>query len=103
MGPAQPARACARIAQYFLIPGICTAALQPGEFKKLEHLAVFVLTATWSVWAYIWMYIVFAIHTPNVVEVWEAWVTFIFWLVMLLSAYIVDRKPWTWRSGQVGL
>lgn len=35
------------------------------------------------------------------VDIWEAWVTFAFFIVMLLSAYIVDRQPWTWKSWKV--
>jgi hypothetical protein len=37
--------------------------LSVGEFRKLEHIYVFITTALWSVWAYIWMFIVLAVST----------------------------------------
>lgn len=47
--------------QYFIIPVVCTVSLRPGEMKKLQHINVFITTAIWSVWAYIWMYIVLSV------------------------------------------
>mmetsp|Transcript_8923 Transcript_8923/g.24093 ORF Transcript_8923/g.24093 Transcript_8923/m.24093 type:complete len:863 (+) Transcript_8923:104-2692(+) len=85
---------------YFLIPGICTAALPAGEFRKLEHIYVFICTAIWSVWAYIWMFLALSIISPGEVEIWEGFVTLAFFPLMLITAYTVDKKPWLWMSGQ---
>jgi hypothetical protein len=30
------------------------------------------------------------------VEIWEGCVTLIFFPLLVLNAYVVDKKPWTW-------
>lgn len=41
------------------------------------------------------------IISPGEIEIWEGFVTLAFFPLMLVTAYLVDKKPWTWRSGQV--
>jgi solute carrier family 8 (sodium/calcium exchanger) len=44
-----------------------------------------------SLIAYIWLYLVLEIISPNVVEIWEAWVTLAFFFVLCILAYIADK------------
>uniref|UniRef100_A0A7S3VKC0 Calx-beta domain-containing protein n=1 Tax=Dunaliella tertiolecta TaxID=3047 RepID=A0A7S3VKC0_DUNTE len=88
---------------YFLIPGICSAALPAGHFRKLEHVYVFICTALWSVWAYVWVFLVLSVISPGEVEVWEGFVTLAFFPLMVLTAYAVDKKFWLWSSGQASI
>lgn len=76
----------------FCIIAICVYVIPDGEGRRIEHLRVFVCTATWSVFAYIWLYLIIAVFSPNQVQVWEALVTFAFFPVLVLIAYITDRK-----------
>ncbi|XP_063722044.1 sodium/calcium exchanger 1-like [Symsagittifera roscoffensis] len=76
----------------FCIIAICVYVIPDGEGRRIEHLRVFVCTASWSVFAYIWMYIIIAVISPNEVEVWEGLVTFAFFPLLVLIAYITDRK-----------
>lgn len=49
---------------------------------------MFILTTIFSIVAYVWMW--FVLSGDGLVEVWEAWVTFgLFW-VLIASAYGID-------------
>jgi solute carrier family 8 (sodium/calcium exchanger) len=62
--------------------------LEPG-IKKINDLGVFGTTATFSLWAYAWMYIVLL---DMIVELWEAIVTVLFLFLLLGIAYFMDRR-----------
>lgn len=76
----------------FVIIGYCILVVPSGEIRRIKHLRVFFVTATWSVFAYIWLYIIIAVSSPEYVDVWEAVLTFLFFPLTVLSAYIVDKK-----------
>lgn len=76
----------------FVIISICVLVIPNGEVRKIKHLRVFFVTATWSVFAYIWLYLILACISPGVVEVWEALLTFFFFPVTVLTAYAADRR-----------
>lgn len=63
-----------------------------GEVRKIKHLRVFFVTATWSIFAYVWLYMILAVLSPGVVDVWEAIVTLMFFPTTVFSAYFVDRR-----------
>lgn len=37
-----------------------------GQTKRVEQFRVFITTATWSIWAHVWMYLVYEKISPNV-------------------------------------
>uniref|UniRef100_A0A914V5A8 Sodium/calcium exchanger membrane region domain-containing protein n=1 Tax=Plectus sambesii TaxID=2011161 RepID=A0A914V5A8_9BILA len=76
----------------FMIITICVASVPSNEHRKQKHLDVFFVTATWSVFAYIWMYVILAVISPGVIEVWEGLLTFIFFPLTVLTAWIADIK-----------
>ncbi|XP_013171102.1 PREDICTED: sodium/calcium exchanger 3 isoform X2 [Papilio xuthus] len=76
----------------FVIIAICVAVIPDGEVRKIKHLRVFLVTATWSVFAYVWLYLILAVISPSEVEVWEGAVTFLFFPATVLTAYIADRR-----------
>ncbi|XP_029027580.1 sodium/calcium exchanger 2b isoform X2 [Betta splendens] len=76
----------------FVIIGICVWAIPNGESRKIKHLRVFFITAFWSIFAYIWLYLILSVMSPGVVEVWEALVTLLFFPVCVLLAWIADRR-----------
>jgi len=53
----------------FVIIGICVWVIPEGEVRKIKHLRVFFITAFWSIFAYIWLYLILAVISPGVVEV----------------------------------
>uniref|UniRef100_A0A7S0WQC5 Calx-beta domain-containing protein n=1 Tax=Chlamydomonas leiostraca TaxID=1034604 RepID=A0A7S0WQC5_9CHLO len=79
---------------FFVISAVCTLSLKNGEFKRIEQFRVFICTAVWSIWAYIWMYLVYKVISPNVIEMWEAFVTLGFFPALILTAWLIDTEPW---------
>ncbi|XP_077416224.1 sodium/calcium exchanger 3 isoform X2 [Vanacampus margaritifer] len=63
-----------------------------GEVRKVKHLRVFFITAGWSIFAYIWLYMILAVFSPNVVQVWEGLVTLAFFPICVLLAWVADRR-----------
>lgn len=53
----------------FVIIGICVWTIPNGESRKIKHLRVFFITAFWSIFAYIWLFLILSVITPGVVEV----------------------------------
>ncbi|XP_055003661.1 sodium/calcium exchanger 2b isoform X4 [Boleophthalmus pectinirostris] len=76
----------------FVIIGICVWTIPNGQSRKIKHLRVFFITAFWSIFAYIWLYLILSVISPGVVEVWEALVTLLFFPVCVLLAWIADRR-----------
>ncbi|KAG9331774.1 hypothetical protein JZ751_017242 [Albula glossodonta] len=76
----------------FVIIGICVWVIPDGETRKIKHLRVFFITAFWSIFAYIWLYLILSVISPGVVEVWEALVTLLFFPVCVILAWIADRR-----------
>ncbi|KAM8835959.1 sodium/calcium exchanger 2a isoform 1-T1 [Synchiropus picturatus] len=76
----------------FVIIGFCVVVIPEGETRKIKHLRVFFITAFWSIFAYIWLYLILAVISPAVVEVWEAIVTLLYFPVCVLLAWIADRR-----------
>ncbi|XP_041796081.1 sodium/calcium exchanger 2b isoform X8 [Chelmon rostratus] len=76
----------------FVILGICVWTIPNGETRKIKHLRVFFITAFWSIFAYIWLYLILSVMSPGVVEVWEALVTLLYFPVCVILAWIADRR-----------
>ncbi|XP_062288727.1 sodium/calcium exchanger 2a isoform X1 [Scomber scombrus] len=76
----------------FVIIGICVWVVPDGESRKIKHLRVFFITAFWSIFAYIWLYLILAVISPGIVEVWEAIVTLLYFPVCVILAWIADRR-----------
>lgn len=76
----------------FVIIGICVWTIPNGQSRKIKHLRVFFITAFWSIFAYIWLYLILSVMSPGVVDVWEALVTLLFFPVCVLLAWIADRR-----------
>lgn len=76
----------------FVIIAICVYAIPNDEVRKQKHLRVFFITATWSIFAYLWLYFIIAVTSKGVVDIWEAVLTFLFFPGTVITAYIADRK-----------
>ncbi|XP_023647382.1 sodium/calcium exchanger 1a isoform X1 [Paramormyrops kingsleyae] len=76
----------------FVIIGLCVYVVPDGEHRKVKHLRVFFVTATWSIFAYTWLYLILAIISPGEVEVWEGLLTLFFFPLCVAFAWIADRR-----------
>lgn len=94
----------------FMIIGLCIYVIPDDEVRKIKHLRVFIVTATWSVFAYIWMYCILSPISHGKVEVWEGVLTFIFFPLTVWTAYVADRRllcykymSKTYKAGKHGM
>lgn len=76
----------------FTIMAICIIVIPKGEVRRIKHLRVFFVTATWSIFAYIWLYLILAVFSPGVVEIWEGLITFLCFPLIVWMAYVADRR-----------
>ncbi|XP_067099063.1 sodium/calcium exchanger 3 [Osmerus mordax] len=76
----------------FVIIGLCVSVIPEGETRKIKHLRVFFVTAGWSIFAYIWLYMILAVFSPNVVQIWEGLVTLSFFPICVVLAWVADRR-----------
>lgn len=76
----------------FVIIAVCVLVIPNGEVRKIKHLRVFFVTALWSIFAYIWLYLILAYFSPGRVDIWEGFLTFLFFPLTVLTAYIADKR-----------
>merc|ERR1712045_674953 len=81
----------------FMIIGLCMYVIPDDEVRKIKHLRVFIVTATWSVFAYIWLYVILAPISYGVVESWEGILTFLFFPATVYTAYVADRRLFCYK------
>lgn len=56
----------------FVVIAVCVYVIPAGESRKIKHLRVFFVTASWSIFAYVWLYLILAVFSPGVVQVGTA-------------------------------
>ena len=81
----------------FVIIAICIYCIPDGEIRRLKHLRVFFVTATFSLFAYIWLLFILKGRSKGVIELWEALITLMLFPVTVAWAYIADRRIFFYR------
>lgn len=81
----------------FPIHAVCVIVPKAGSLKKISDIGVWLVELFWSFWAYIWLYIILEIWTPNVITLWEALLTVLQFGLLLLHAYAQDKR-WPYIS-----
>ncbi|XP_052836632.1 sodium/calcium exchanger 3 isoform X4 [Drosophila gunungcola] len=76
----------------FMIIAVCMIWIPAGEVRRIRHLRVFFVTALFSIFAYVWLWLILSVFTPGVILVWEAIVTLLFFPLTVLWAYIAERR-----------
>lgn len=62
-----------------------------GEVKKIDDMGVFLTTAVFSVFAYVWLYICLAINSEGEVTIVEAFLTLLYFFILLVLAFCADK------------
>eukprot|EP00252_Welwitschia_mirabilis_P015546 TRINITY_DN3422_c0_g1_i1.p1 TRINITY_DN3422_c0_g1~~TRINITY_DN3422_c0_g1_i1.p1 ORF type:complete len:423 (+),score=66.32 TRINITY_DN3422_c0_g1_i1:465-1733(+) len=73
------------------IHAVCVVVPTAGTIKKISDLGVWFVELLWSFWAYVWLYIILQVWTPEVVTIAEAGLTVIQFCLLLLHAYAQDK------------
>lgn len=81
-----------------IISAACVCALPDGECRKINDIPVYVVTATCSVFAYLWLMFILMVTSPDVCEIWEAVLTLLFCPMLVFVAYLADRGYFTPKS-----
>ncbi|XP_052795078.1 sodium/calcium exchanger 3-like isoform X7 [Mya arenaria] len=81
-----------------VITSICIVSVPPPDPKKIREFSVFIMTASWSIWAYVWMLLVVKYITPDVIDPWEAWVTLAYMPIFVFLAYCQHNSWWCKKS-----
>jgi len=74
----------------FVISAVCVMAIPNGGTRVINDLGVFAITATFSVFAYLWLFFIVAGWTPEVITIPEAILTFLFFPLLVFLAYLAD-------------
>jgi len=83
----------------FVIVGICIGVIPSPDTRRVKHIYVFWVTVVFSVLAYVWLYLIIAQFSENVVELWEALVTLAMFPVFVLVAWVADRQMFGLMGG----
>lgn len=81
-----------------VITSVCIIAVPKPQIKPIKEFSVFLMTAAWSIWAYVWMLLVVKYITPDVISPWEGWVTLLFMPVFVFVSYCQHNGWWCKKS-----
>merc|ERR1711902_112261 len=81
----------------FMIIGLCMYVIPDDEVRKIKHLRVIIITATWSVFAYVWLYIILGAISYGEVHTWEGILTFLFFPATVYTAFVADRRMFFYK------
>lgn len=76
---------------FLMISAFSIISVPTGTIKKINAFPVYILTSIISIFAYIWMYIVLAVWTKDMVTYAEAFITLGMFVVLILCAYFADK------------
>jgi Ca2+/Na+ antiporter len=61
------------------------------EPKRIFDMGVFATTSLFSLFAYIWLFLCLSVNTPDIVTKSEAWLTLIFFFILVMLAFMADK------------
>uniref|UniRef100_A0A452S227 Solute carrier family 8 member A2 n=1 Tax=Ursus americanus TaxID=9643 RepID=A0A452S227_URSAM len=64
----------------FVVIAVCIMSSPAGESRKI------------NIFAYVWLYLILAVFSPGVVQVWEALLTLVFFPVCVVFAWMADKR-----------
>lgn len=73
-----------------VITAVCVVSIPANEIRTIRMIKVFGITAFFSVFAYLWLLIVLMGSSPEIIELWEAILTLLFFPLLVFLAYAAD-------------
>lgn len=73
-----------------VITAVCVISIPANEVRTIRMIKVFGITAFFSVFAYLWLLIVLMGSSPEIIELWEAILTLLFFPLLVFLAYAAD-------------
>ncbi|CAE8638044.1 unnamed protein product, partial [Polarella glacialis] len=75
----------------FCISAVCVVSIPNGEIRMIKDTNVYMVTAFFSVFAYLWIFLIVSGNTPDVIDIWEGIVTFLFFPLLTGLAFAADK------------
>lgn len=72
-----------------------------GGIRRIKENGVYILTAVFSVFAYLWLIIILQGSSPEVISIWEGVVTFSYFALLTLTAWMIDAKVCCKPKGKI--
>jgi solute carrier family 8 (sodium/calcium exchanger) len=73
-----------------IITAVCVSSIPEGESRRIKDITVFAVTASFSVFAYLWLLVILLWSSPDKVTVVEGLLTIIFLPILVTLAYLAD-------------
>lgn len=80
------------------ITAVCISAIPNGEIRLINDTGVFIVTAFFSIFAYLWLYFIVLISSPDEVKIWEGAITFVLFPILVVLAFCADKGYFTIKS-----
>jgi len=74
-----------------VISAVCVMAIPTGEVRYIRFTSVYAVTASFSIFAYIWLVTIVSWSSTNIVSRGEASMTLVFFFVLIVLAYLADK------------
>ncbi|CAJ1409267.1 unnamed protein product [Effrenium voratum] len=74
-----------------IILAVCICAIPACEVRAIEHMSVYHVTVIFSIFAYIWLLVIVQVISPNIVEIWEAMVTFVMFPILVTVSWLANK------------
>eukprot|EP00927_Polykrikos_kofoidii_P041373 TRINITY_DN3527_c0_g5_i1.p1 TRINITY_DN3527_c0_g5~~TRINITY_DN3527_c0_g5_i1.p1 ORF type:complete len:892 (-),score=102.07 TRINITY_DN3527_c0_g5_i1:78-2558(-) len=74
----------------FMITAVCVSSVPDGQIRAVNQVGVYILTVFSSLLAYIWLLVILNWWTPDIVTIAEGVLTFMFFIVLVIVAYMID-------------
>lgn len=83
----------------FVIIAVCISSIPDGEVRKIKDVSVFVVTASFSIFAYSWVLFILSVSSEDIVEPWEGLLTLFFFPILVVLAFAADKGMFSSESG----
>ena len=75
-----------------VIIAVCVIAIPATETRRIDQMRVYMVTAFFSVFAYVWLIIILLWSSPNMIEPWEAIATLLMFPFLVALAFVMDKS-----------
>merc|ERR1719375_443553 len=74
-----------------IISAACIIGLPDNDSRHIKQIPVFIITASCSVFAYLWLMFILMFSSKDVCEIWEAVVTLLMCPALVFAAFLADK------------
>lgn len=75
----------------FCITAVCVVCIPTDEIRMIKDVPVYAVTAVFSLFAYIWIIVILVLISKDVVAIWEAVVTLLYFPILVFIAFCADK------------